>query len=52
MSIKNTQSINPTKFLDSFNLIPVKLARFVETFGLEIPGIEGKQFFPFNYSKV
>jgi hypothetical protein len=39
-------------FLFSYNLIPIKLERFVDTFELKIPGTEGKQFFPYRYNKV
>jgi hypothetical protein len=38
--------------LFSYNLIPIKLERFVDTFELKIPGTEGKQFFPYRFNKV
>ena len=34
-----------------YHLIPIKLARFPEAFGLKIDGIEGKQFFPYLWNR-
>jgi hypothetical protein len=31
-------------------IIPLALAQFVKSFGLRIPGVEGKQYFPYKYN--
>jgi hypothetical protein len=49
MSIKSSKHTAPLRFLDSFNIIPVKLANFPETFALNM---EGKHYFPYNYNQV
>uniref|UniRef100_A0A183CP96 DNA-directed DNA polymerase n=1 Tax=Globodera pallida TaxID=36090 RepID=A0A183CP96_GLOPA len=43
--------ITATVFRDSYKLIPVKLAAFVKTFGLEINGVEDKKYFPHKFNK-
>uniref|UniRef100_A0A914HPF4 DNA-directed DNA polymerase n=1 Tax=Globodera rostochiensis TaxID=31243 RepID=A0A914HPF4_GLORO len=43
--------ITATVFRDSYKLIPLKLAAFVKTFGLEIDGVENKKYFPHKYNK-
>uniref|UniRef100_A0A914I8L3 DNA-directed DNA polymerase n=1 Tax=Globodera rostochiensis TaxID=31243 RepID=A0A914I8L3_GLORO len=43
--------ITATVFRDSYKLIPVKLAAFVKTFGLEIDGVENKKYFPHKFNK-
>uniref|UniRef100_A0A183CFD2 DNA-directed DNA polymerase n=1 Tax=Globodera pallida TaxID=36090 RepID=A0A183CFD2_GLOPA len=43
--------ITATVFRDSYKLIPVKLASFVKTFGLEIEGVEDKKYFPHKFNK-
>uniref|UniRef100_A0A914I9Y5 DNA-directed DNA polymerase n=1 Tax=Globodera rostochiensis TaxID=31243 RepID=A0A914I9Y5_GLORO len=43
--------ITATVFRDSYKLIPLKLAAFVKTFGLEIDGVENKKYFPHKFNK-
>ncbi|KAL3070960.1 hypothetical protein niasHT_040116 [Heterodera trifolii] len=44
--------ITTTIFRDSYKLIPIKLANFVKTFGLEIDGVENKKYFPHKFNKA
>lgn len=48
MRIKG-KDLTTTVFRDSFLLIPIKLAKFVETFGLDI---ETKLYFPYHWNRV
>ncbi|KAL3087844.1 hypothetical protein niasHS_009582 [Heterodera schachtii] len=45
-------AITTTIFRDSYKLIPLKLASFVKTFGLNIDGVENKKYFPHKFNKV
>ncbi|KAL3096273.1 hypothetical protein niasHS_004911 [Heterodera schachtii] len=44
-------AITTTIFRDSYKLIPLKLASFVKTFGLNIDGVENKKYFPHKFNK-
>ncbi|KAL3068854.1 hypothetical protein niasHT_032979 [Heterodera trifolii] len=45
-------AITTTIFRDSYKLIPLKLASFVKTFGLNIDGVENKKYFPHKFNKA
>ncbi|KAL3072343.1 hypothetical protein niasHT_030500 [Heterodera trifolii] len=45
-------AITTTIFRDSYKLIPLKLASFVKTFGLNINGVENKKYFPHKFNKA
>ncbi|KAL3095221.1 hypothetical protein niasHT_020372 [Heterodera trifolii] len=52
MKARKTGVYTTTVFRDSYKLIPIKLANFVKTFGLEIEGVENKKYFPHKYNKA
>lgn len=35
----------------SIKIIPIGLAKFVKTFDLKIPGVEGKKYFPYKMNE-
>ncbi|KAL3075565.1 hypothetical protein niasHT_036585 [Heterodera trifolii] len=45
-------AITTTIFRDSYKPIPLKLASFVKTFGLNINGVENKKYFPHKFNKA
>ncbi|KAL3117490.1 hypothetical protein niasHT_005561 [Heterodera trifolii] len=52
MKARKTAVYTTTVFRDSYKLIPIKLANFVKTFGLEIEGVENKKYFPHKFNKA
>ncbi|KAL3117656.1 hypothetical protein niasHT_004321 [Heterodera trifolii] len=52
MKARKTGVYTTTVFRDSYKLIPIKLANFVKTFGLEIEGVENKKYFPHKFNKA
>ncbi|KAL3104405.1 hypothetical protein niasHS_000143 [Heterodera schachtii] len=52
MKARKTGVYTTTVFRDSYKLIPIKLANFVKTFGLEIEGVDNKKYFPHKYNKA
>ncbi|KAL3084171.1 hypothetical protein niasHT_039297 [Heterodera trifolii] len=52
MKARKTGVYTTTIFRDSYKLIPIKLANFVKTFGLEIEGVDNKKYFPHKYNKA
>ncbi|KAL3108115.1 hypothetical protein niasHT_015930 [Heterodera trifolii] len=52
MKARKTGVYTTTIFRDSYKLIPIKLANFVKTFGLEIEGVDNKKYFPHKFNKA
>ncbi|KAL3098705.1 hypothetical protein niasHS_000821 [Heterodera schachtii] len=52
MKARKTGVYTTTVFRDSYKLIPIKLANFVKTFGLEIEGVDNKKYFPHKFNKA
>ncbi|KAL3074551.1 hypothetical protein niasHT_034888 [Heterodera trifolii] len=52
MKARKTGVYTTTVFRDSYKLIPIKLANFVKTFGLEIEGVDNKKYFPYKFNKA
>ncbi|KAL3111279.1 hypothetical protein niasHT_013321 [Heterodera trifolii] len=52
MKARKTGVYTTTVFRDSYKLIPIKLANFVKTFGLEIEEVDNKKYFPHKFNKA
>ncbi|KAL3115698.1 hypothetical protein niasHT_013256 [Heterodera trifolii] len=52
MKARERGAITTTIFRDSYKLIPIKLASFVKTFGLQIDGVDNKKYFPHKFNKA
>ncbi|KAL3110837.1 hypothetical protein niasHT_014774 [Heterodera trifolii] len=52
MKARKRGAITTTIFRDSYKLIPIKLASFVKTFGLQIDGVDNKKYFPHKFNKA